>query len=357
VRVVVVGATGNIGTAVVRRLLEGGHEVHGLARRPPGGTHEDGAGTARYTALDLTRADRGARLREAFRDADAVVHLAWGFQPTRNTAYLQRLDVGGTLAVLEAARATSVSHLVHISSLGAYSPGRATEPVEEDWPTGGIPWLPYSRHKAAAERLLDAHEAVPGHRPQVARVRPSLAARRDVGGALDRYTLPSLLPARLLTALPILPMDRRFRVQLTHSDDIAEGIVAVLERGATGAFNLAAEPVLTRDDVARALHARPVHLPWPVLRAAATVAWWLRLQPVDPGWLDMAWLVPVMSSRRAREELGWAPRHDARAVLTESVAGMVGASGTDTPALRPRRWSEQLTALLTRGPVSRRERA
>jgi UDP-glucose 4-epimerase len=361
-RVVITGATGNIGTAVVDRLRAGGHDVQGLARRPPRhsgpATAGEPYGAPRYTALDLTGDDRDVRLRAAFAGAEAVVHLAWGFQPTRNTAYLHRLDVGGTTAVLEAARATGIRHLVHVSSLGAYSPGRAAaRPVEEDWPTGGFGWLPYSRHKAAAERLLDAHEAVPGHLPVVARVRPSLTARREVGGALDRYTLPSLLPARLVGALPVLPLDRGFRFQLTHSEDIASGIVAILERGATGPFNLAADPVLTREDVARALRARPVHLPWPALRAAATLAWWLRLQPVDPGWLDMAWQVPLMSSRRAREELDWEPRHDARAVLAEAVGGMVTGAGTGFPALRPRRWSEQLSALLNEGPVSRRRRA
>jgi nucleoside-diphosphate-sugar epimerase len=260
VRVVVTGATGNIGTALVQGLVSSGHEVLGIARRPQQpavfGEH------VHWSALDLTAVDCDQRLTRDFDGADAIVHLAWGFQPTRNPAYLHRLDVGGTAAVLEAARAAEIPHLVHISSVGAYSPGRADMPVDETWPTGGIPHLPCSLHKAQAERLLDAHEARADALPVVARVRPSLVARRDVGGALDRYTLPSLLPARLLGALPLLPLDRRFRVQLTHSHDIAAGIAAILERRATGPFNLAADPVLGRDDIARALGARPVHVPW-----------------------------------------------------------------------------------------------
>ena len=354
-QVVVTGATGNIGTAVVARLLVRGHDVHGIARRPPqGGPGEPGL---RWTALDLTAPDRAPRLRLAFEGADAVVHLAWGFQPTRDAAYLRQLDVGGTEAVLAAARAAGVSRLVHISSVGAYSPATSSVPVDETWPTGGISWLPYSRHKVEAERLLDAHEAIPGHRPALTRIRPSLVASEAAGSALDRYALPSLLPARLIGLLPILPMDRRFRVQLTHSADIADGVVSALEKGIDGAFNLAAEPVLDRDDIARALGARAVPLPWSVLRAAASVAWMLRLQPVDPGWLDLAWRVPLMSSARAQAELGWVPRHDARAVLAEAVHGMVHQSAGDTPALRARRLPEQLRKLLTEGPVSRRRRA
>jgi nucleoside-diphosphate-sugar epimerase len=182
-------------------------------------------------------------------------------------------------------------------------------------------------------------------------------ARRDIGGALGRYTLPSLLPAHLLSVLPLLPLDRRFRVQLTHTEDVAAGIVAAVERRATGAFNLAADPVLGRSDVAAALAAPPVDLPWPVLRALAGAAWQLRLQPVDPGWLDMAWDVPVLSSERARVELDWVPRHDAREVLHQAVAGIVEQAGAGTPALRPRRWGEQAANLLRHGPVSRRPRA
>jgi nucleoside-diphosphate-sugar epimerase len=352
--VAVTGATGNIGSAVVDRLLAAGHEVRGVARRAPSGSR---AGLT-WTELDLAAADRDTRLRAVLDGVDAAVHTAWGFQPTRDLAYLQRLDVGGTAAVVRAAAAVGVPHLVHVSSQGAYSPAPDTTPVAEDWPTGGAaPELPYSRHKAAAERVLDAHEAVPGHRPLVARVRPSLVVRGEAGGAVARYMLPSLVPEGVLRLLPVLPLDRRFRLQVTHTDDVADAIVAVVLAGATGPFNLAAEPVLGRDDVARALGTPAVHLPWPVLRAAAGLGWALRLQPFDPGWLDMARVVPTLSSARAREELGWQPAHDARDALTEAVAGMAAGEGGGSPALRPRRWVEQLVHLLRRGPVSRRPTA
>ena len=64
------------------------------------------------------------------------------------------------------------------------------------------------------------------------------------------------------------------------------------------------------------------------------------------------------STRAGRvAELDWSPRHDARSVLAEAVEGIIREKGTDTPALRPRRWSEQVVRLATRGPVSRRRRS
>ena len=89
------------------------------------------------------------------------------------------------------------------------------------------------------------------------------------------------------------------------------------------------------------------------LHALAAAAWAARPQPVDPGWLDMAWDVPVLSSRRARDARGWALRHDPREVLAGAARGMVHQDGVATPALRPRRWSDQLSNLVRHGAVSR----
>ena len=52
-------------------------------------------------------------LRAAFRGADAVVHLAWAFQPSHDQRYLEALGVGGTGRVLQAVAEEHVPHLVH----------------------------------------------------------------------------------------------------------------------------------------------------------------------------------------------------------------------------------------------------
>jgi nucleoside-diphosphate-sugar epimerase len=349
-RVVVVGATGNIGSGLVDRLATDGHEVVGVARRPP--TAGWAGQQAEWHAIDVTGVDAVQELAAAMRGADAVVHLVFGFQPSHDSSYLRQLDIGGTRASLDAAIAAGVPHFVDFSSLGAYSPRAQDDPVDESYPTGGNTTLPYSRHKAAVERLLDAEEA--RGRIAIARIRPSLVGNRASGGSLLRYTYPVWAPTVVLRHLPVLPLDRAFRAQFVHIEDLADAVVRVIEQRATGAFNIAGDGEVRQPDIAEALGARPVHFPWRWLRRLAALSWALRLQAVDPGWLDLAAAAPRMSTERARRELGWSPRLDAVAAVTEALDGMMHAAGTDTPALRPRRWARDLLDVVRRGPVSYR---
>ena len=358
-KIVITGATGNIGTALLRRLLaDGGHELVGLARRPP---VEDLSGRVRWESVDLTRDDSRGALNQALADADAVVHLAWGFQPSHDHRYLEELGVGGTRRVLEAAVAQRVAHLVHMSSVGAYSPKRDDQPVDETYPTDGVRSSVYSRHKAAAERLLDAHEAQPGGdrdaRPHVTRLRPGIVGQRAAGSAFLRYGVPGLLPGRAITLLPLLPIDRRMAIPMVHADDVADAVVRVIDQSAYGAFNLAAPPPITPKHIAAALGARHIHIPARVLRVAVTGSWLVRLQPLDPGWLDLGMNVPLLDSTRAQDILGWTPSHSAESVLQETVAALRDSASAPTPALRPRTVAGQLRDLIRHGPITSRPRA
>jgi nucleoside-diphosphate-sugar epimerase len=154
--------------------------------------------------------------------------------------------------------------------------------------------------------------------------------------------------------LPVLPMDRSLIIPMVHADDVADAIVRVVDQRVGGTFNLAAEPPVTRDDVAAVLRARPVHLPSSVLRLLASGAWHARLQPVDPGWLDLAFTVPLLDTTRARTDLGWAPSRDARSVLAEAVEGMVDADAGASPALRPRSVPEEVGRMVRQGLASHR---
>lgn len=352
-RIVVTGATGNIGTAVLRRLARDDHELVGLARRVPDGPVASGRPVA-WRLADLTRVHPDD-LADAFRGADAVVHLAWGFQPSHDLDYLRELGVGGTQRVVDAVGAAGVPHLVHMSSLGTYAPRRDDTPVDESWPSDGVPTSRYSRHKAAAERILDDVEADETVKT-VTRLRPGVVGQRSAGSALLRYGVPGIVPARALNWLPVLPLDRGLRISIVHSDDVADAVARVLDQGACGAFNLAAASPLTAADIADALGAPLVHVPSGVLRYAVSAGWNLRLQQLDTGWVDMAFALPLLDSTRARTELGWLPTTDAAGVIREVIEGMRTAAAGPTEALRRRTVSGTVGDALRRGPVARRAR-
>ena len=306
-----------------------------------------------WTAVDLTEDAATRELARAVEGADAVVHLAWGFQPTHDVAYLEELGVGGTRRVLAAVTSAQVPHLVHMSSVGAYSPKQDDRPVDESWPTDGVRTSPYSVHKAAAERLLDRYETR-GSSTLVSRMRPGIVGQRSAGSALLRYGLPAVVPSWVLGHVPVLPMDRRLTIPMVHADDVADAVVRELDRRRGGAFNLAADPPVTTRRIAAALGARPVHVPSAVVRAVMSAAWHARLQPVDAGWLDMGFTLPMLDTSRARQELGWSPTHDAESVLDEVLAGMRERDAGPSRVLRPRTVVSAVGDVLRRGPVSRR---
>src|SRR5437868_1972462 len=116
-RVVVVGASGNVGTSVVAALSgdPGVEEIVGLARRRPALELPK----LRWAQADVVEDDLVPR----FRGADAVVHLAWAIQPQHDRELLGRINVEGSGRVFEATAAAGVGSLVYASSVGAYSVG------------------------------------------------------------------------------------------------------------------------------------------------------------------------------------------------------------------------------------------
>jgi UDP-glucose 4-epimerase len=71
------------------------------------------------------------------------------------------------------------------------------------------------------------------------------------------------------------------------------------------------------------------------LRASAALTWHLRLQPTPPGWIDLAFGVPLMDAGRAGHELGWTPRRTASEAFLELIAGLREGAGLETPPLSP----------------------
>lgn len=352
-RLLITGASGNLGTALLRRLADRDDlNVVGLTRRAPAA--EPPYDRVRWFHADLADRDSEPVLDEALAGVDTVVHLAWGFQPTRRPDYLRRTGVDGSARVLAAADRAGVGHFVHLSSVGTYAAKSNDEPVDEAYPHTGMRTSHYSEHKAAVEAQLDDYERDHPHGMAIARMRPGIVLQRTAGAAFSRYGVPAYFPTSLLPHVPVLPLDRRFAVPVVHSDDVADALVRVVDQKGTGAFNLAADEPMTRAVVAEVLQARAVHVPAPVLRAAVSASWRLRLQPLSPGWIDLAFAAPLLDSGRAKQELGWRPGVDARSALAEAVAGIAGNAGAASPPLRPRSVIDRVRKLAEAGPVSRR---
>jgi nucleoside-diphosphate-sugar epimerase len=329
--VVVVGATGNVGTAVLDALSADPvvGRIRAVARRSPGRTWpKTSFHPADVAAADLTAIVAGA---------DAVVHLAWLFQPARRATVTWEVNVGGSNRLFEAVVRQRVPVLVYSSSVGAYTPAPGKE-VDESWRTDGLPTAAYGREKAYVERLLDTVEASDPAR-RVVRIRPGFVFQRAAGPEQLRLFGGPLVPPSLLEpgALPLLPFPRRLRFQGVHAADLAQAFrLAVTGDGARGAYNVAADPVIDGAVLARILGARLVPVPRPLVRAALALAWTAHVVPVPPPMLDLAFGLPIMRTDRARRELGWVPQHSAAEALAEALAGMAGGAGGGTAPLAGR---------------------
>src|ERR1700729_2061016 len=236
-RVIVFGATGNVGTSVLESLEgeSGVDEIVAVARRTP---NREFARTT-FEKADIASSD----LTPLMRGADAVVHLAWLIQPGRTESITHRVNVAGTERLLHAAVAARVPALVYASSVGAYSPGPKDRLVDESWPTDGIQSSFYSRHKVAVERQLDRVER---DHPEmrIVRMRPGFILKAQAATEIRRLFAGPFLPRALLRPglIPLVPDVPRLRFQAVHSLDVGDAYRRALLSDVRGAFNLTADP-------------------------------------------------------------------------------------------------------------------
>lgn len=330
-RIVVTGASGNVGTGVLRALAQQmpHAEVVGVCRRPP--TRGSAYAQVRWHAVDLSLPDAAVRLAPAMEGADIVVHLALAVQPVRDADYLYRANVLGTQAILAAMTTARVQRLVYASSLGIYAPG-ATAPVSEAWPDTGQKASTYSRNKVIVERILDQFEL---EHPEtvVSRFRPTVVVQRDAAWLIRSLYLGPYVPRLALQALrarllPVLPLPTGIALQFVHADDVGDAVVRMIERRVRGSYNIAAD-VLDSPAVAGLVGARPVNVNPGLVRRVVVALNRAGVIALTPGWYDVATETPLMDTTKAQAELGWTPTRSSTESAWELIDGLAdGATGS-----------------------------
>ncbi len=311
--VAVTGPTGTFGFGLMPLLQSDDRigSVVGIARREFDPT-EHGWTKMAYRRGDVR--DEGA-LKEAFAGADVVVHLAFlivggGRELTR------AINVDGTLNAFRAAAAAGVKRFVYASSVAAYG-FHDDNPVgmKETWPVRPADRLFYAQEKAELEALLQQEAAAHPEldlyllRPPVVLGPHTIGGKQILPGPLaplGRKLPLRKLPVPIPTVVPAVPL------QLIHEDDVGSALLqCVVAAGPPGAYNIAADDVVTAVDVARELGFVPLSLPAAVAHAPARALSKLPFLPQQAEWVEAFSHPAVMDTTKAKKELGWSPRFSA----------------------------------------------
>ncbi len=323
--VAITGPTGEIGQAVVASL-ERSREVRriiGMARRPFD-PRARGWKKVSYRRGDVL--DRGA-VEALVREADVVVHLA--FMIVGAAKESRAVNLVGSRNVFEATVAAGTKRLVYASSVAAYGFHRENpQPLTEEVPARGTAAHDYSAQKAEVEALLAATRADSATADYV--LRPCIVAGPHAPLLIDSlpYTqISERLPGPVLSLLegvpilkPVLP-DPGVPFQLVHHDDVASAMrAAVLGRGAPGVYNLAGPGQLTIKQLADELGWYSMPVPELAVDAVADMVGRLGFLPTQAQWIAAFREPMIMSTSKARRELGWRPKHDALHTLRETIS-------------------------------------
>jgi dihydroflavonol-4-reductase len=336
------GATGFVGGALLPRLVESGREVHAFARRDSPRSFAAGLNVIWHTGdlaepASLAPALRaaGERARRLEKPLEVVHNGALISYRTRDAALAQVVNVDGTRALLDAAASEGATRVLYVSSVVAVGAGRDPGDLrdEESSFEDGAVASHYVRTKRAAEELVLARAATldvvavnPG---AVFGVSPRASNSQRFVERIAAGRTPRLAPPGSLSVVGL--------------EDVAEGILRALERGARGRrYLLCEENLLVRDLLRRVAACAGVRTSvltvpragWRWLVAASRLL--DRLAPLDgltPQGLELLGLHYRFDARRAREELGWRPQPFGT-VLEGMLRDLPGSGAPIEPAVR-----------------------
>ena len=297
--VAITGGSGQLGTEVIRRLIDDRHVERIIAIDLRSPSHVS-------SKIEIVTADiRDPEIGQHFYGCDVLIHLAFIVTEYHQREVFDAVNVEGSKNVFKAAARSGVDQIIYTSSLAAYGvcPGHP-DPIIEDTPRKLVDSFPYSAAKYRVEAYLDDFEAQYPN-IKVVRMRPAIMLGTNAQTTLLRMYLRSLDRGYLL-ALDDIP------ISLVWDEDVAEAITSALCHGAHGAFNLSADDPMTPQEIARATGLRPLGRSRIARKAVTTIAsatarfgYGAR---IDPAWANT--YVPMRQDcTKAKKVLGWKPNH------------------------------------------------
>ncbi|MEW6475015.1 MAG: NAD-dependent epimerase/dehydratase family protein [Actinomycetota bacterium] len=312
-KVLVTGASGVFGREITERLVRRGHTVVGLSRRLP---------AAPIAGVDYRSADiRDLEAVTAALDGcDVVAHCAWALEALYDLSAERAINIGGTENVLTAMGRTGTRRIVFAGSTTAYGPrpdnrGRLTE----DEPLAPHPEAGYAVCKAEVEAMLAS--------APVDEI--SIRAPAVMGRHIDNRV-------RNLLAGPVLAVAKGEEClwQVVHADDVGRFFVLACEDGPTGPVNLAADDILTVDQVGAALGKRVVRVAPHLLHKALTAMYNRKLAPVNVGDFEYLRYQPLLDTTKQRKEFGFECAWSGLDALEDTRLALMGVIGVGDKAVR-----------------------
>lgn len=259
----------------------------------------------RFYKTDLTEPNCDARIAEIFEreNVTQVVHLAFYRSPHRNQAYAHELEVIGTLHLLHACAQAKVKKFLTVTSSFVYG-ARQDNPnfLTEEHELRAKRSFAHVANKAEAEGLI-ARFARQNPKVKVTVLRPAITLgprrRSYITSFFSRTTVPTVLGYDPL-------------VQFVHEDDVIDMLIQCVTGDQSGVFNLVGDGVLPLSTILRVGGKWSVAVPSFVLYPSAGTLWISGASDVPPEFYDYLRYLCIADGEKARDELGFAPRHSTK---------------------------------------------
>jgi nucleoside-diphosphate-sugar epimerase len=323
--IAITGAGGFIGRALVGALRRDPGEVTrvlGLDVRLPADLSEQTATSAasdgpevEFVAMDV----RDPALGSSLDGVDVLVHLAFQLDPIRDLDEMRSINVDGTRAVMEAARAAGVPRVVYLSSVLAYDTRDATSDAMRDGdrdsdgmlietsPVRASGGFAYASHKREVETWL-----WPWHAEQDTPALTVLRSAAVLGPGVENFVTRAL-EQPVIPRLPETPP-----LQFVHVDDVVGAVVHAVRTPIDGAFNVAPDGGIDFDNTIAIIGRPTVPMQLETLERLAARGHRLGLVEVDEGIVDLFRYRWVMSNARLRAT-GWMPTRSNEEALLDTM--------------------------------------